>query len=394
MSFQSIDNVTRFRGDFRPAVIAALRTVAMAGIVLTIVYCIFNFQEDLNTGNLRRIASYIEQLTFDEDPVDTFTFDAGTASSYAPFDVGVAICAGGSFRFVPPFADMEYSCRIKYTDPRLAPCGQFVYVYDLGGRGISRLNSYSLLDEITLDSDIISLSVNSSGQCAVVTNEAGYRTAVTVFGKHLKEQFKWQTSEHFAFLSALSPDGGTAAVLCLGQKDGAPNLYIRYQPTSGSECKTTVELGDMNVYDMEYLSNSRLMVVGDRGVQVFDNAGKLRGSLEIRSGTLTSCELRREGWCALAVKAEKGDSTRVFVLDESCQELWSGDVRGAVRYMALSDDQLAFIAHDGVHRVLLPEGEEAVRAMVGMRDVLITETGSVAAVYSDRAQLVSFEAED
>ena len=150
----------------------------------------------------------------------------------------------------------------------------------------------------------------------------------------------------------------------------------------------------MNVYDMEYLSNSRLMVVGDRGVQVFDNSGKLRGSLEIRSGTLTSCELRREGWCALAVKAEKGDSTRVFVLDESCQELWSDDVRGAVRYMALSDDQLAFIAHDGVHRVLLPEGEEAVRAMVGMRDVLITETGSVAAVYSDRAQLVSFEAED
>ncbi len=394
MSFQGTDNITRFRGDIRPAIIAAIRTAAMAGLLITVIYCIFAYQEDLNTGNLKRIATYIEQLTFDGDQVDSFSFEAGSAAACVPFDVGLAVCSGGSFRFVPPFKDMEYSRQIKYTDPHIAACPQFVYVYDLGGRGISRFNSYSLLDETTLGSDIVSLTVNDAGQCAVVTDEAGYRSAVTVLGKHLNERFKWQTSEHFAFLAALAPDGDTVAVLCLGQKNGASNLYIRYQPTDGGECRATVELGDIKVYAMEYYSNNRLMVVSDRGLQVFDGDGWLKCSFACAPGELISCALRRGGYCALSLTGERGDASRVLVVSETCREVWRGEARGAVRYMALSDGQLAFIAQDGVHRVLLPEGTEDVKAMGGMRGVVITETGSVAAVYADRAQLVHFVTEE
>ena len=391
MSVQNSDKVMQFREDRRLNVISALRSIALAGMLATIVFCILAYHEDLNLDNIKRIVSYIDRLTFDGRPTDTYVFDSGLDTTYAAFDVGIAACSGGSFRFIPPFEDMDYSCQIKYASPQIETCGQSLYVYDLGGRGISRFNSYSLLGSVTLDSDIISLSANDSGDISVVTDEKGYRTAVTVYSKRFKELYKWQTSDHFAFLSALSPDGGTAAVLCIGQQNGAARFYIRLQPTDGGECRAEIDLGGMKVYSLEYYSNDRLVVLGEDGIYCYDQDGKQSDSFGFNSGSLITFSHERGGMCAVSLKGEKGDSSSVHVFDGRCREVYSRDCSGAVRFMDFSGDTVAFITPEGVVKADIAGGEEQQAELSGARGVLITETGNVAAVYSDHAQTVSFE---
>ncbi len=380
--------ITRFREDRRLNIIAGLRSLSLAGILLTVVFCIFHYQEDLNIQNLRRIVSYIDQLTFSASETDTFTFDAGLSTAYEAFDVGVATCSGGSFRFIPPFENMGFSKQIKYADPHMRVSGGSVFVYDLGGRGISRFNSYSRLAETTMDCRILSFSSNSAGQCAVVTDEEGYRTALTVLDKHLKEIYKWQTSEHFAFLSALSPNGRTAAVLCVGQKEGAADFYIRYQPVNGDDCTVTIDLGDRKVYSMEYADNDRLILLCEDGVYAYDDDGALKGSFDFSSGSLIAFDHRPEGSCAFTLKGDRGDSSRVVVLDGKCAARFDATCEGDVRLLACGSGQLAWLSGKTLFTAALSEGEIKSTELSGVRDVLITETGRVAAVFGDCARII------
>lgn len=383
--------VTRFRQDRRLSVIAGLRSLSLVGILLTVVFCIFHYQEDLNIQNLRRIVSYIDQLTFSGSETDTFTFDAGLSTAWEAFDVGVATCAGGSFRFIPPFENMGFSAQIKYANPYMRVSGGSVFVYDLGGRGISRFNSYSCLGETALDSRILSFTANRSGQCAVVTDEEGYRTALTVLDKHLKAVYKWQTSAHFAFLSALSPNGRTAAVLCVGQKNGAANLYIRYQPVSGADCTVTIELGNRKVYSMEYAENGRLQVLCEDGLYTYDEDGAPGASFTFPAGSLIAFDHKPEGGCALTLKGERGDTSRVVVLDTDCAVAFDAACEGDVRTLACAGGRAAWLSGNTLYSADLAEGEIKSTELSGVRGVCITETGKVAAVFGDCARVIDFE---
>jgi len=388
---QSTSKVMRFREDRRLQIIGALRSLCLAALIFIIMFCIFRYQEDLNTENMKRIISYIEYITFEGETTDTFDFEAGMTTSYKAFDVGVATCAGGSFRFIPPFEDMSFSSQIKYGDPVMRESGNSVFVYDLGGRGISRFNSYSRLAETTLESTILAFSCNDDGMSAVVTDEDGYRTALIVLDKKLNEVYKWQTSEHFAFMPAISPDGDTAAVLCIGQKSAEADLYIRLQETGSDQCRGEIRLGNKRVYSMEFMSNDTLAVLADDGYYVFDMNGEQKGYTEFASGSLITFEHEAEGLCAVSLKGARGSQSRVVVFGRDGSTMFEGTYDGEVRSLALRGGTAAFAAGSHVFRADIETGETLSVELSGIRDVIITGTGSVLAVYPDCARIVAFD---
>lgn len=382
--------VTRFRGDHRLGIISAIRSAALCGLLFVLVFCIFHYQEDLNPDNIRRMVSYIDKLTFSGSQTDTFTFDAGLSTSYEAFDVGIATVSGGNFRFIPPFEDMDYTEQIKYSQPKLRVADKSIFVYDLGGKGISRMNSYSRLAETTMESKILALAPGDNGRCAVVTDEEGYRTALTVFDKHFKEIYKWQSSEHFAFLPALSPDDKTAAVLCIGQKNGNANFYIRYMPLNGDESTITVELGSRRVYAMEYASNDRLLVLCDDGLYAYDKDGQALESYTYAVGSLITYAWGRDGSFALSLKGDRGDTSHLVVLGPDCTPRFEGTYNGDIRTLDYAEDTFAFLSGTTLYCARLHENTIADTELSGVRNVLITGGGSVAAVLGDRAVIVDF----
>ena len=264
-------------------------------------------------------------------------------------------------------------------------------VRTLGGRGISRFNSYSRLAETTLESTILAFSCNDDGMSAVVTDEDGYRTALIVLDKKLNEIYKWQTSEHFAFMPAISPDGDTAAVLCIGQKSAEADLYIRLQETGSDRCRGEIRLGNKRVYSMEFSGNDTLSVLADDGYYIFDMNGELRGYAEFASGSLITFEHEAEGLCAVSLKGARGSQSRVVVFGRDGGILFEGTYDSEVRSLALRGGTAAFAAGSHVFRADIATGEISGAELSGIRDVIITGTGSVLAVYPDCARIVAFD---
>ena len=386
----SPSNVTKFRADNRLPIISAIRSVALCGLLAVLVFCIFHYQEDLNVQNIRRMVSYIDKLTFSGSEIDTFDFDSGLSTSYEAFDIGIATVSGGNFRFIPPFEGMDYSEQVKYAQPKLKVSGNSIYVYDLGGKGISRMSSYSKLAETTVESKILALSANDNGQCAVVTDEEGYRTALTVFDKHLNEIYKWQTSDHFAFLPALSPNGKTAAALCIGQQGGDANFYVRYQPLNGDDCTVVIQLGDRRVYAMEYAENDRLLILCDDGLLVYDDQGMPVAQYPFAAGSLTTFSYGNDGSFALSLKGDRGDTSRMLVLNTLCEVVFDGTYEGDIRTIDYAADTLTFLSGSQLYCVNTTENTVADTELSGVRGLLITGGGKVAAILGDRACIVDF----
>ena len=383
--------VMKFREDYRLSVINGIRSLALCGLLAVLVFCIFHYQEDLNLDNLRRMVTYVDKLSFSGGEIDTFHFEAGLSTAYEAFDGGIATVSGGSFRFIPPFEGMDYAEQVKYSQPQLLVGDKAIFVYDLGGKGITRFSSYAKHAETALGSKILSLSAGEGGKCAVVTDEEGYRTALTVFDKHFKEIYKWQTSEHFAFLPALSPNGKTAAVLCIGQRGGDPDFYIRYQPLNGDECTVTIDLGARRVYAMEYAENDRLLVLCADGLYAYDEAGQTIGSYPFAEGSLTTFAYDRSGSFALSLKGDRGDTSRLLVLNGSCEVVFDGTFEGDVRTLDHAEGVLAFLSGSEIYRIdtsgdITTETTE----LSGVRDLLVTGGGRVAAVLGDSARIVDF----
>ncbi|MBR5285185.1 MAG: hypothetical protein IKU27_09085 [Clostridia bacterium] len=386
----SPSNVTKFRADNRLPIISAIRSVALCGLLAVLVFCIFHYQEDLNVQNIRRMVSYIDKLTFSGSEIDTFDFDSGLSTSYEAFDIGIATVSGGNFRFIPPFEGMDYSEQVKYAQPKLKVSGNSIYVYDLGGKGISRMSSYSKLAETTVESKILALSANDNGQCAVVTDEEGYRTALTVFDKHLNEIYKWQTSDHFAFLPALSPNGKTAAALCIGQQGGDANFYVRYQPLNGDDCTVVIQLGDRRVYAMEYAENDRLLILCDDGLLVYDDQGMPVAQYPFAAGSLNTFSYGNDGSFALSLKGDRGDTSRLLVLNTLCEVVFDGTYEGDIRTIDYAADTLAFLSGSQLYCVNTTENTVTDTELSGVRGLLITGGGKVAAILGDRACIVDF----
>ncbi len=386
----SSSKVTRFRADRRLNIIAGIRSLALCGLLAILIFCIFHYQEDLNVDNLRRMVTYVDKLTFSGGEIDTFHFDAGLSTAYEAFDVGIATVSGGSFRFIPPFEGMDYSEQVGYTQPQLAPGGKSIFVYDLGGKSIARMSSYSKLAETTLESNILALAAGKDGRCAVITDEEGYRTALTVFDKRFNELYKWQTSEHFAFLPALSPNSRTAAVLCIGQSGGDADFYVRYQPLNGDDCTVTIRLGDRRVYAMEYAENDCLLILCQDGLYAYNENGEQTASYPFASGSLTTFEYGHDGSYALSLKGDRGDTSRLLVLNSACTPIFDGTFEGDIRTLDYAEGILTFLSGTQVFRVDAAAALTETAELSGVRGLLVTGGGNVAAVLGDSAHIVDF----
>ena len=198
------DNVTPFRPDRRGQVCGLFKSVALIGLLCSMVYCIWNYHDSLSLSSLRQLFSYFSSARqASSGDFAGYTFEAGTESVYDDFGNGLAVLNSDSLSFINEQGAEELSVQLQYATPALSVSGDNLLAYDRGGRGLCLTNRYTAMWQTELESDIISASVNNNGAFSVVTDEQGYRAAVTVYDNRQREQFKWNTSEYYIWIYSI-----------------------------------------------------------------------------------------------------------------------------------------------------------------------------------------------
>ena len=391
-------NITRFRQDKRLAVTGLLYSLALLGMLACVVFGIFRYQEELRPENLQRLASYVKAAGSITDPFTEYRFEAGLDTVYEPFGAGLAVASGDTYSFVSGLGDRSYSIQLRYNDPTLCTSDDFVLVYDRGGTGVCVANGYAEYLNTQTESPILTASMNAEGAFALVTDESGYRSAVSVYSPKQVLLCQWFTAQYYVLMTSVSPDSSHFAVLGLSQGEDSLTLSTKvlYFAIGEEEAAWTVELGEKQVYSVTHDKSGGLVIVCDDGLERYEE-GKRTHSMPFDQ-PLRLFAARESGQVLLAFdRSDRGSrTTRAQLWGDRLENLWAGELDGVPR---------ALDCRGGTAGILMPDRLEIVRAHhdtvttdtrphSGARDVVVSGGGEPILIYSDRAEKVLSEQEE
>ena len=387
------NNITRFRQDKRLAVTGALYSLALIGMLACVVFGIVRYHESLRPENLSRLASYAKAASTMTDPFTHYDFEAGLNTVYEPFGAGLAVASGDTYSFVSGLGDSSYSIQLRYNDPAIRVSRDYVLLYDRNGTGFCVANGYAEYLNENTDSPILTAAMNQKGDFALVTDQTGYRSAVTVYDSRQRLLCQWLTAQYYVMTASVSPDGEHFAALCLGQNGMALVTRVLYFAIGEEQPAWTVDLGEKEVYSITHDKSGGLVIVCDDGVARYQD-GQCTASLDFdRSLRLFSAV---EGSDVLLAFEDGSRGTFVQVLGNGLSPLWSGSYTGLPRAIDCRGGTFALLMTDRLETVRYV-GETIVRdtrVLSGPRDVAVSPEGDPILFYSDRAEKVLPEEEN
>ena len=390
------NNITRFRQDKRLAVTGALYSLALIGMLACVVFGIVRYHESLRPENLSRLYAYAKAAGTMTDPFTHYDFEAGLNTVYEPFGSGLAVASGDTYSFISGLGDSSYSIQLRYNDPAIRVSEDYVLLYDRNGTGFCVANGYAEYLNENTDSPILTASMNQNGDFALVTDQTGYRSAVTVYDSRQRLLCQWLTYQYYVMTASVSPDGEHFAALCLGQDGMELATRVLYFDIGKEEPVWTVDLGEKQVYSMTHDKSGGLVIVCDDGAVRYLN-GETTGRLDF-DRTLRLFSAQEGGDLLLAFDTGNTGSRGTFVrvVGDRLTTLWSGSYLGVPRAIDCRGGTLALLMADRLESVRYA-GETVVRdtrILSGPRDVAVSPVGDPILFYSDRAEKVLPEEEN
>ena len=389
------NNITKFRQDRRGQICGLFKSLALLGLLCSMVYCVWNYHEQLTLSSLRRMASYFSAVWASRDAdFAGYTFEDGIESVYDEFGNGLVVLGGDTLSFVSTQGKEELSIPLQYSSPALSVVEDNMLAYDRGGHGLCLTNRYTALWQKELESEIISASVNQNGAFSVVTDEQGYRAAVTLYDNQQKERFRWNTSEYYILLSCVSPDSQHLAALCMSEENGKRVSMIRVFSIHQEQPLFDLPLGSMTVYSMEYYEDDSLMIITDQGVYSYDEQGQERGSFAYAEGSLVTFSHKMGQRPVVALETgDQQERTQVVMVGENGQAVFESRYSSAVRTLSAAGDHIAILLRDSLVCTSIIPGASARQVQeITARDVIQRRDGDVMLIYADRAELLDKDA--
>ena len=378
--------------DPRVRLTALLRSVCgWLLVVCTVLFLLSNYRLFTPTS-IRSLAEYaVAGFRQHEGDITTINYENGTFSDAALFEAGIAYADNDSLFLARPGSVTTMKHTLGYSSPVVETSDDYVLVYDRGGMQAVLANSATAVAELSLDSAIITGSMGQNGRFVLVTDEQGYRTAVAVYDTSGKEVFKYQSSEYYIVSADLSPDGKTLAALAFRQDGVTLNSHVLFYDVSSGSLDADVTLEDTLGMALCYSGNTAAVLCDD-GLHMIDCGGEAEHTLTVASSDLISLTAH-DNMLAIATRSYSGARSDLYTVRGSTL---SGPYALAEEpsALAISAAGTAVLSSSGVtvyDTSFTPQWRNT--EAVGARRVLMTNDGTVCALYTKNARLFTARSE-
>lgn len=375
--------------DRRLRVVARLRRVlgwvCAAAFVL---FCAANLSL-FSRQSLRQLGAFVTDGLTADDTGTTVEFETGGAAVVTAFGDGLAVADNDALSLQKP-GTVQLTEPLGYGAPVLDSSERYVLAYDRGGYGAVLASRAFVASRQTLQSPILFGCVGESGDYALVTNEAGYKSAVTVFSSGGKQRFKWATPDYYFQAAALSPDGKRLAITAFRQEGTTFETTLIFRELDSEAIPAQVSLNSTLPLVVGFLDDGTIAVVGDHQTFVISRRGKVIHEMQYATGDLSAYAF---GGGSLVVAVRSYVSTaRADVITIGANGRESAPLAIAEELQAIDYDgaRLALLTAGGLtvyDSTLHPLWENASAA--GARSVCLTPEGAVWLAYPKQAEHIS-----
>lgn len=380
--------------DRRVRLTALLRAVCgWLLVVCTFLFLLSNYRLFTPTS-IRSLVEYaVAGFKQHEGDITTIQYENGTFSDAELFEAGIAYADNDALFLARPGSVTTMKYTLGYSSPVVEASDNYVLVYDRGGMQAALTNSATAVAELTLDSAIITGSIGQDGRFVLVTDEQGYRTAVAVYDTSGKEVFKYQSSEYYIVSADLSPDGKTLAALAFLQDGVALNSYVLFYDVSSGTLDAKVMLEDTLGMALCYPESSTAAVLCDDGLYLIDRSGESEHTLTIASSDLISLTAH-DNMLAIATRSYSGGARSDLYTVRGSTLSGPYALAEEPSALAISAAGTAVLSSSGVtvyDTSFQPKWHNT--EAVGARRVLLTDDGTVCALYTKNARLFTAHSE-
>lgn len=380
--------------DGRLRVVALLRGVTGWLLLFSIVLFLAANYRLFLPDNLRRAISYANLgLTAAPGDMNTIPFQSSSYVDAELFAGGLAVADSDTLYVAHPGGLHQLTLQLGYAHIALDTSEDYILAYDRGGTGLTITNSLSPLEldwgDDKLTSPILNASMGRDGSFAVVTDEAGYKTAVRVFNKDQQLTYKWLTSEYYVQSAAVSPDGRRMAALAFRQNgttlEGKLLLFDLGRQEIAAECSLGTSLG----VEVRFLNDTVAAAVCDTGTYLVNLSGAAFCTQSYPVSDLIGFSFD-DGAVALArrsyTKSARSEITLLLANGHLTGPLATGE---ELTGLSLAGGRLALLTSAGLHVYsdkLEPLWTDASAA--GGRRVLLEQDGTACVLFGKDARLL------
>lgn len=370
--------------------LAFLVTLAlMAGAVALVAN-----RDKLNLDGVRRWFNYRSLERSDSGQAESFSYDGGSASSFATLDDGLLVCSTASIRLYSGSGTLYVDQTISMEHPVIHSTEHSAVVYDAGGQDLFVFSGKEQVFSLSLkeDESLLSARLNQEGSLVVVAQESGYKGTVTVYGQDFQPIMRIKLSSRFVSDAALSPDGKSVALVTLGVNgstfESTLELYQLSRTEEDVSPDHTCSLGNDVPLDLAWKSDG-IWVLGQSSFTLVSPSGENKGSYDYSGQYLKGFSLNGEGYAVLLLgKYRAGSAADLIVLDHT----------GQVKASSSLHDQVFSLSDAGNYIAVLSAGRldlytpdltlyRSLETTQGARRVIQRSDGSTMLMNADTAHL-------
>lgn len=319
------------------------KTVGFAAVgLILLALVLFLFREPLNLDAVGRFLRYAGARRSQE--YGSYSFDAHSSNSYAAWDGGLALASVSGLRTLDAYGRAVCTEDAAMRAPALRTGSGTLLLFDVGGSHAAVLPKGGKTPvSLDVDGRIFDADISTGNTVCVAASESGYKTVLRVYNNKQKEIYRWFSASRFLPLCAVSPDGRTMAAVSYGQKDGAFCCFLVIFRTNREDPEYEIELGGGLVYDVRFLSNDRICLIGEDEIRMVRTDGSKVGSFDLQSWYLSDYAPEGDGFVLAALNMYKaGNRCTVATVSADGEQIASCfvddeilDVSAAGRYAAV-----------------------------------------------------------
>ncbi|MDR1438901.1 MAG: DUF5711 family protein, partial [Clostridiales bacterium] len=202
-------------------------------------------------------------------PALSIPYDSGEGTQFCLYRSYIAECSRDGFILLDKDGREVFKKNIDYAGPSMKKAGDYLLVYDIGGRSAFVMDGKSLKWEDSFASGIVNADVSEGGYVSVILGASGYRNSVRVFAPFGKKLFDWVVAEDYVVAAVVSPSGDELMLNRvkaggLSARSGLEFLDLRSEPFAA------VESGDGEVFlSAAYLGNGGVAAATETGFALY-----------------------------------------------------------------------------------------------------------------------------
>lgn len=350
--------------------------LVFAGLVVLVMLGLY-FRDQISGGKLRQLLS-LSAAGAQSAQTDEILVDTGLKNSYAAIPGGLAALTTDGLKLYDGAGKERLFAQAVLQEPVLRTQGEYVLSFDRAGRAFVFTRGYALISSGQTEEAIIGAGLGENGSFAIVTNQSGYKAAVTVYDSAAQQVYKWYSSERYVIDAAVSPDGKRMAAVCVGQKDGSFCSSVLIFDLSKEQPIADNDIMDSTALSVFYTERNSLCVLSQESMAFYDANGKSAGAFSFGENALRDFSVSQDGFAAVLLgRYQSGGATTLHILDAGAKERCQLKSDGEVRQISAAGKYVGVLYTDTLKIYTSDLKESASCGALGdIRSVIMREDGS------------------